>query len=91
MCLWISEPLIYFYHLQMFDIHIVTLKVLKAVTELCDVRSQITASFMFTFRSILSVLWCMNNEKVVLLLFCNMVYKTFIKSYKHLVYLLPCQ
>jgi len=33
----------------------------------------------------------MNNEKVVLLLFCNMVYKTFIKSYKHLVYLLPCQ
>jgi len=32
MCLWISEPLIYFYHLQMFDIHIVTLKVLMAVT-----------------------------------------------------------
>lgn len=28
MCLWISEPLIYFYHLQMFDSHIMTLKVL---------------------------------------------------------------
>jgi hypothetical protein len=72
----------------MFDIHIVTLKVLMAVTikiiifgflmqcspighkKLLNysVRSQITASFMFMFRSILSVLLCMNDEKAVVLL-----------------------
>jgi len=32
MCLWTSEPLIYFYRLQVFDIRIVTLKVLVTVT-----------------------------------------------------------